>query len=72
MSNTPSSLTSLEQIRFDKVNTLTQAGIVCFPTRFERSEIDAVRDSVAGLLPSTISTIGDSETHTQAIAGRIM
>ncbi len=66
-------LTSLEQIRFDKLKALESAGILCYPNRYDRQDIASIRTSVDALLPSTISELtGTVETWTVAIAGRIM
>lgn len=69
----PNHLTSLEQTRFDKLQSLTNAGIVCYPERFDRIDIADIQMKVASLIPASLTDITQSNSHTSlALAGRII
>lgn len=71
--NAPDTLNPLEKIRVAKLRALEAAGIVCFPERFERSEIiEWVRSSVAELTPSPLHWLDRAHLQKVALAGRII
>lgn len=67
------SLTPIEQSRIDKLRALENAGIVCFPERFERnSTVMQTSEQVAMLVPTALSSLKENELTSISLAGRIM
>lgn len=67
------SLTPLEHIRFNKLQSLTNAGIICYPERYDRMEIREVQEKVSMLTPTPLTGIDETNSFPQlAIAGRII
>ena len=67
------SLTPLENIRFTKLQSLVSAGIICYPERYDRMEIQDVKKKVDSLTPISLTSIDETNSFSDlAIAGRII